>query len=185
MSDDSNELIFVAPPHPSRLDPVQLFKQCEMKMMRRGGPGGQHRNKTSSGVVLTHVPTGLIAEASERRSQADNRRVALGRLRLALAVGIRCKNESEDETSADSAASLRNRYRGRSIWVSESNVDRPALISLLLDDLVANEYELSDVAKQWGTSSSQIIRLLRSFPPALDLLNRLRRALNPNARQLR
>ncbi|MEX0824768.1 MAG: peptide chain release factor-like protein [Pirellulaceae bacterium] len=185
MSDDSVELLFVAAPHPSRLDPVQLFKQCEMKMMRRGGPGGQHRNKTSSGVLLTHVPTGFIAEASERRSQADNRRVALGRLRLLLAVGVRCAKEEEDETGNGSAAALRNRYRGRSIWVSESNVDRPALIALLLDELVAKEYDLASVAKEWRTSSSQIVRLLRSYPPALDLLNRLRRAHNPNARRLR
>jgi protein subunit release factor B len=49
-----------------------------------GGPGGQHRNKTESGVRLTHPPTELSVTATERRSQLQNRGVALERLREAL-----------------------------------------------------------------------------------------------------
>ena len=49
-----------------------------------GGPGGQHRNKTASGVRLTHRPTELSVTATERRSQLMNRSQALERLRGAL-----------------------------------------------------------------------------------------------------
>jgi protein subunit release factor B len=48
------------------------------------GPGGQHRNKTESGVRLTHRPTEISVTATERRSQLQNRGVALERLREGL-----------------------------------------------------------------------------------------------------
>ncbi len=48
------------------------------------GPGGQHRNRTESGVRLVHPPTGLTVTATERRSQLLNRSVALARLREKL-----------------------------------------------------------------------------------------------------
>ena len=51
-----------------------------------GGPGGQHRNKTESGVRLVHRPTGVVVTATERRSQLQNRGAALERLRERLAA---------------------------------------------------------------------------------------------------
>jgi len=61
-----------------------LLSECEQEFFVSGGPGGQHRNKTSSGVRLTHLPTEVSVTATERRSQAQNRSMALVRLRLAL-----------------------------------------------------------------------------------------------------
>ena len=72
--------------HPAALPDDDLLSICNETRTRRGGPGGQHRNKVETAVVLQHRPTGLNAEANERRSQADNRRVALQRLRLRLAI---------------------------------------------------------------------------------------------------
>ena len=51
---------------------------------RSSGPGGQHRNVTDSAVRIRHIPTGIVAQASERRSQLQNRELALERLRVAL-----------------------------------------------------------------------------------------------------
>jgi ribosome-associated protein len=62
----------------------QLSAECEETFFTSGGPGGQHRNKTESGVRLTHRPTELSVTATERRSQAQNRSVALERLREGL-----------------------------------------------------------------------------------------------------
>lgn len=66
------------------LDDDALASECEIEFFVAGGPGGQHRNKTASGVRLTHPPTELSITATERRSQAQNRGVALARLRGAL-----------------------------------------------------------------------------------------------------
>ncbi len=55
-----------------------------METFRAGGPGGQHQNKTESGVRLTHEPTGISVISRESRSQHRNRQIALARLRAAL-----------------------------------------------------------------------------------------------------
>lgn len=62
------------------LDPEAVLAECEMEFVRAGGPGGQHRNRRETGVRLVHAPTGLVVMATERRSQAANRRLALERL---------------------------------------------------------------------------------------------------------
>jgi ribosome-associated protein len=61
-----------------------LAAECEETFFIASGPGGQHRNKTESGVRLLHRPTGVVVTATERRSQAQNRSAALLRLRERL-----------------------------------------------------------------------------------------------------
>jgi protein subunit release factor B len=55
-----------------------------VEFYRGSGPGGQHRNVTETAVRIRHIPTGIVVTASESRSQARNREVALERLRQAL-----------------------------------------------------------------------------------------------------
>jgi peptide chain release factor 2 len=51
---------------------------------RSGGPGGQHQNKTESGVRYTHIPTGIAAESRSQRSQHKNDEMALKMLKAKL-----------------------------------------------------------------------------------------------------
>lgn len=67
-------------PTPPRIDRADV----RVDTMRGTGPGGQHRNKTDSGVRLTHRPTGIVVTATEDRSQHVNREVAWARLEARL-----------------------------------------------------------------------------------------------------
>ena len=59
---------------------VSRREDLEVTFFRAGGPGGQHRNKTETGVRVKHIPTGIVVTASERRSRAQNLAVAFKRL---------------------------------------------------------------------------------------------------------
>jgi protein subunit release factor B len=64
----------------------EILADCDVETLKGSGPGGQHRNKTESAVRLFHRPTGLKAQAGERRSQGQNMGVAVERLRALLQV---------------------------------------------------------------------------------------------------
>ena len=65
-------------------DPQVLKKQVVVETYRSGGPGGQRKNKVETAVRLKHLPSGLTVIATEHRSQAENRKLALERLRARL-----------------------------------------------------------------------------------------------------
>jgi ribosome-associated protein len=75
-------------PTPSRrfaTDMATLEKEVLIEPYRTPGPGGQRRNRKETAIRLTHPPSGTIVVASERRSQAQNREIAFGRLIKKLA----------------------------------------------------------------------------------------------------
>jgi hypothetical protein len=71
------------------LDDAALLRQCEVHTYKSSGPGGQHRNKVSSAVRLVHEPTRISAHGDDSRSQHENKRLALKRLRMNIAMHLR------------------------------------------------------------------------------------------------
>ncbi|KKR06027.1 MAG: Peptide chain release factor 2 [candidate division WS6 bacterium GW2011_GWF2_39_15] len=65
-------------------DIVIKSEDLDIKAVRAGGAGGQHVNKTSSAIQLTHIPTGITVHSSERRDQSQNRKTALTILKAKL-----------------------------------------------------------------------------------------------------
>jgi peptide chain release factor 2 len=59
-------------------------KDLRVDVMRSGGAGGQHVNKTESAVRLTHIPTGIAVHSDQERSQHKNRAVAMRILKAKL-----------------------------------------------------------------------------------------------------
>lgn len=162
--------------HPSMLPVEIMLKQCTMEQTRRSGPGGQHRNKVQTAVVLRHRPSGIRAEANERRSQSENRRAAIRRLRKKLALRLRRKPADEGQLSALWTQRCRN---GR-ITINPEHDDFPALLAEALDWLAACGMDVRHASEQLGCTASQLIKLLAKEPAALDWVNQQRRAQGLN-----
>ena len=67
----------------------------KMDVYRASGAGGQHVNKTSSAVRLTHIPTGIIAECQTERSQTQNREYAMRLLKSRIYEQEKAKQDAE------------------------------------------------------------------------------------------
>ena len=71
----------------------------EMQVYRSSGAGGQHINKTSSAIRVTHIPTGTVVECQNERSQFQNKDKALEILRSRLLA--QKQKEQQDAINAD------------------------------------------------------------------------------------
>jgi peptide chain release factor 2 len=83
----------VLPEVDETIDIVLKDDDLKRDVFRSGGPGGQHQNKTESGVRYTHIPTGVAAESRSERSQHKNDANALALLKAKL---IRMEEEKRE-----------------------------------------------------------------------------------------
>jgi len=153
--------------HPVSLPNDVLLRECIVRRYRQSGPGGQHRNRVETAIKLIHKPSGVTATATERRSQVDNQRVALHRLRVRLAVDIR----TVTSTGVHASALWESRCRGRRIQCSERHADFPILLAECLNALYATDYDVRRAAAALGCSASQLVRFVARVPDALVRVN--------------
>ncbi len=163
------------PRHPAALPAARLLADCEQLTSRRSGPGGQHRNKVETAVVLVHRPTGVRGSASERRSRVENRAQALQRLRINLALEVR-SSPAAAAPSAPASDLWRARRRGGRLSVSVRHEDFPALLAEALDVLAAHGQDATRAAAALEVTTTQFVRLLALEARALQQLNAARAA---------
>ena len=161
------------------LPDAELQAQCRFDRFRVSGPGGQHRNRRNTAVRLVHEPTGMVGQATERRSQLQNRAEALQRLRRTMALELRRPVALDSYAPplqlqrilprAVRTAEVRSRDRigtkHREFWNG---------VQHLLDLFEAREASLADTASALGCSTNQLVRLAGSEPHLLRRVNQMR-----------
>lgn len=165
--------VSVRPPkdHPLLIPEERLRAECRIEFFKGSGPGGQHRNKVETAVRITHSPTGIVGEASERRSQSENRAAAWNRLRLNLALRIRSRKIDSRKSGIEfSHPSKSNFTDSRSVWdryrsgdrirISGDNPDFPIVLMEFLDVWESVGHDWKRSADELSTTKSQLLRLI-------------------------
>jgi hypothetical protein len=151
----------------------QLVAQCEVDRYRASGPGGQHRNKTDSGVRLRHKATGVSAIGEDSRSQHENKLHAVRRLRSAIALEVR-----EPVTGPPSPRLAKLVAGGTAPLGAKTKLTGEywAGMAELLDRLVAQNVEIALTAQELGVTTGALSKLLLHDEQVGRVVNDLRRA---------
>ncbi|KAL0927777.1 hypothetical protein M5K25_001985 [Dendrobium thyrsiflorum] len=162
-----------------RLSDEELMAQCEMDTFKASGPGGQHRNKRESAVRLKHLPTGIIAQAVEDRSQHKNRASALCRLRTLLALKVRNAIELDGYRPPSELLQIlpaKSTIRGSEVGpqIGPNNPKFTLGMQALLDLIFTVDGSVSEGAKILGLSTGALSRLILSDDSLRAAVNELR-----------
>ena len=84
-------------------------KDIRTDVFRSSGAGGQHINKTSSAVRMTHLPTGIVVSMQDQRSQQQNRAKAMEILRARVYDYYQSREQNEYDAERKSAVGTGDR----------------------------------------------------------------------------
>jgi peptide chain release factor 1 len=148
-------------PEPEEVEGIEINPaDLRVDTFRASGAGGQHVNKTESAVRLTHLPSGLVVECQDERSQHKNRSRAMALLKARLLDSARQKQASEQAAkrkglvgTGDRSERIRtyNYPQGR-VTDHRINLTLYKLAAVLEGDLdavidpLANEYQAEQLA---------------------------------------
>ncbi|MDR1760774.1 MAG: peptide chain release factor-like protein [Fibrobacter sp.] len=143
----------------------ELIRHCKIKHFQGGGPGGQHRNKTNTGIVLIMPEYGLETKSCESRSAHENKTHALHRMRLAIALNVREPLKPLGEY----------RFPGSEGRIRSSNFGFPQFIAEVLDIAAENNGNPKPAAEIFGLTASALNRILGQEKIVLEKLKTLRK----------
>ena len=131
-------------PDYSTMSDEELLSQCKTDHFIATGNGGQKRNKTSSAVRLSLKDTCISVTASEDRQQSVNKKRAIRKMRMAVAMEMR------EDTQP---------WKGQ-IDMNPKNSQYPIFIACLTDQLFAKNWQVSEVAKSMELSTGKLIKII-------------------------
>lgn len=135
-----------------------------MKGFQGSGPGGQHRNKTNTGVCLKLAAYNLEIKSSESRSVTENKVHALHRMQLALATKVREAPKPASEL----------KFPGSNGHIQTSNPGFPQFIADVLDITAANDGDTKMAAIAFGLSPTGLSKILHQDKSVLEAVQALR-----------
>jgi peptide chain release factor 2 len=114
--------VFVSPEIDDDIEVELNPADLRVDVFRASGAGGQHVNKTESAIRITHIPTGLVVQCQNERSQHKNRATAMNQMRAKLYELEEQKRREQAQIVEDSKADIGWGNQIRSYVLDQSRV---------------------------------------------------------------
>ncbi len=114
--------VFVAPEVDESFEVEINSSDLRVDTYRSSGAGGQHVNKTDSAIRITHIPTGIVVQCQNQRSQHQNRDTAMNQLRARLYEMEMQKRRAEQQVIEENKADIGWGSQIRSYVLDDSRI---------------------------------------------------------------